>query len=145
MRLVLSFSLALLLSACGTDEPTAPAEVPRPTGFSDPTDSPIVDRPFGELAMSPEPGVAGAASVVVVDYTGTLEDGTVFSEGDRVLIPLAAMLPGFALGVAGMREGETKSFEVPPELGYDEPIEGVPPGATLYYEVTLHSVRSRVE
>ena len=124
MRLALLFCLALPLAACGSDTSTA-------------TD----DAPLGTLAVSPGEGIAGAASVVVVDYRGMLEDGTVFDGGERVLLPLAGMNAGFSRGVAGMREGETKTFEVGPEEGYSEPPAGVPPGATLTYEVTLHEVR----
>lgn len=128
MRALALFTLGLVLASCGTDDTAA--------------DVPVDDRPLGELARSPGEGIAGAASVVVVSITGTLEDGTVFQEADRVLIPLAGATAGFARGVAGMEEGETKRFTVLPEEGYgDESPMGIPVGATLLYEVTLHDVR----
>ncbi|MEM1055351.1 MAG: FKBP-type peptidyl-prolyl cis-trans isomerase [Bacteroidota bacterium] len=126
MRPTIFLSLFLGLAACVSDAPS---------------ESETEDVPIGALAQSPEPGVAGAASVVVVDYEGRLENGTVFDGGERILLPLAGMNAGFARGVAGMREGETKTFEVRPEEGYSQPPEGVPAGETLTYEVTLHEVR----
>lgn len=127
MRSLSVLTLALFLAACGANDDASSA----------PTD----ETPLGELSVSQEEGVASAVSNVFVTYEGRLEDGSVFSTGEHVMIPLAGMPPGFARGVTGMRAGETKTFEVSPEEGYgDNPPDGVPPGATLRYEVTLHEV-----
>ena len=128
MRLLALLVLALTLVACGSED------------SPDATD----DIPLGELATSPGEGIAGAASNVRVDVRGTLEDGTVFQDDERIVLPLAGMTPGFARGVAGMSIGETKTFEVPPQEAYgDSPPPGIPPGATLTYEVTLHEILDR--
>lgn len=133
MRLLL-FSLVLALGACNASDsaPEAPPEVT------------ILETEQAEDVEPPSRPVrtASGASFITIDYKGTLKDGTVFDDADGVYVPLAAMPPGFIEGVIGMREGETRRFEVPPALGYgDHPPEGIPEGATLRYEVTLHRVR----
>jgi FKBP-type peptidyl-prolyl cis-trans isomerase SlpA len=66
-------------------------------------------------------------STVTVNYTGKLEDGTVF---DSSLIegrePLSAtlgqgsLIPGFEKGLLGMSEGETKTITIPHTEAYGE-------------------------
>ena len=125
MRVAAVLALTLCLTACGSDD------TPEPD-----------DTPLGQMMSSPEPRAAGAGSVVRVDVQGTREDGTVFQDDELVLLPLAGMTPGFARGVAGMREGETKTFDVTPEEGYGDNVpDGIPACETLTYEVTLHDVR----
>jgi len=63
---------------------------------------------------------------VRVHYTGTLEDGTVFSstyeenEPFEFTIGGANILPSFQNAVIGMKVGETKSISVLPEDAYGE-------------------------
>lgn len=89
-----------------------------------------------------KPAVAGATSTVTVSYEGRLADGTVFDESDRATFSLLQVIPGFQSGIAGMRVGESKTLVVPPEEGYgDAPPPGIPPGATLTFDVTLLDVQ----
>jgi peptidylprolyl isomerase len=63
---------------------------------------------------------------VMVHYSGSLEDGTIFSstyeedEPFEFTIGEANVLPSFQNAVIGMNEGETKTISVPPEDGYGE-------------------------
>ncbi len=63
---------------------------------------------------------------VIVHYSGSLEDGTIFSstyeedEPFEFTIGEANVLPSFQNAVIGMNEGETKTISVPPEDGYGE-------------------------
>lgn len=63
---------------------------------------------------------------VIVHYTGSLEDGTIFSstyeedEPFEFTIGEANVLPSFEDAVIGMNEGDTKTISVPPENGYGE-------------------------
>ena len=121
MRLAALFALSLLVAACGSDD-TAPAE-----GAS--TD------------VAADAAVATPTSRVTVDYRGTLPDGTVFDQGERVSFSLQQVVDGFRENIAGMRVGETKTFDVPPEKGYgDFPPPGIPRDTDLTFEVTLHGV-----
>ncbi|OZC04742.1 hypothetical protein BSZ36_14005 [Rubricoccus marinus] len=78
----------------------------------------------------------------MLDYEGRLEDGTVFDSGEGVTFRLPEMIDGFREEVVGMREGETKTFSIPPENGYGAMgIPGaVPPNATLTFEVTVYEI-----
>jgi FKBP-type peptidyl-prolyl cis-trans isomerase 2 len=63
---------------------------------------------------------------VIVHYSGSLEDGTIFSstyEEDQPFeftLGEESILPSFQNAVIGMNEGETRSISVPPEEGYGE-------------------------
>jgi FKBP-type peptidyl-prolyl cis-trans isomerase SlpA len=69
-------------------------------------------------------------STVVVNYTGKLEDGSIF---DTSLVegrePLKAtlgkneLISGFENGLIGMEVGETKTIEIEPENAYGEVID----------------------
>jgi len=61
--------------------------------------------------------------VVEVDYTGTLENGTVFdtSEGRdplRFTLGEGQMIPGFEQAVLGMKVGESKTVTIPADEAY---------------------------
>ncbi|PWG02653.1 FKBP-type peptidyl-prolyl cis-trans isomerase [Sphingosinicella humi] len=80
--------------------------------------------------------------IVLIDYTGTLEDGTVFdtSEGRQpVPLPVMGSIPGFAEGLQMMRKGGTYRLRIPSELAYGATGAGdaIPPDADLQFEVTL--------
>lgn len=84
-----------------------------------------------------------ANDVALIDYTGKLEDGTVFdsTEGKQpVPLPVTGSIPGFAEGLQLMNKGATYRFRIPPELAYGPQGAGgvIPPDATLDFEVTLH-------
>ncbi len=84
-----------------------------------------------------------ATDVALIDYTGRLEDGTVFdtSEGKQpVPLPVSGSIPGFAEGLQLMKKGAEYRFRIPPQLGYGPqgtPGGPIPPNATLEFDVTL--------
>ena len=64
-----------------------------------------------------------SGNTVKVDYTGRLNDGTVFdsSEGREPLeftLGEGQVIPGFDQGVMGMETGETKTITIPSEDAY---------------------------
>jgi peptidylprolyl isomerase len=72
---------------------------------------------------TPDEGQAKNGDVVQVNYTGKLEDGTIFdsSEGREPLeFTLGAdqMIPGFEKAILGMKVGETKTFTIPAKEAY---------------------------
>ena len=85
---------------------------------------------------------------VVVNYTGELEDGTVFDsslnpgrERFTFTLGVGAVIKGWDLGVKGMKVGGKRKLTIPPELGYGERNTGViPPNSTLIFEVDLLEV-----
>jgi peptidylprolyl isomerase len=65
---------------------------------------------------------------VKINYTGSLEDGTVFSSSPEedpleFTIGQKKLLPSFENAVIGMNEGETKSVSIPPEDAFGIPKE----------------------
>ncbi|MDR0731555.1 MAG: FKBP-type peptidyl-prolyl cis-trans isomerase, partial [Treponema sp.] len=66
----------------------------------------------------------GADAVVLVNYEGTLTDGTVFDStyerGGAFEIPLDQVIPGWAEGVRLMGTGDTFIFYIPSGLAYGE-------------------------
>jgi len=70
-------------------------------------------------------GVVAKGSKVSIDYTGRLEDGTVFdsSEGKQPIEFVAGsgqVIKGFDNAVMGMRKGEGKQVKIEPQDGYGE-------------------------
>ncbi len=64
---------------------------------------------------------------IKIDYTGTLDDGTVFDSSENHEKPLeftvgeGQVIPGFEEAVRGMDTGEEKEFRVEAEEAYGEP------------------------
>lgn len=85
-----------------------------------------------------------AEDTVVVNYTGTLLDGTEFDSNDSVSIPLNRVIPGWTEGIQLMEEGATYKFWIPGDLAYGaNPRPGGPigPNETLVFEVDLLQVK----
>ena len=88
---------------------------------------------------------------VVVNYTGSLEDGSIFDsslnqgrEPFAFTLGVGSVIKGWDLGVKGMKVGGKRKLTIPSELGYGENGAGsvIPPGATLIFEVDLLEVES---
>ena len=86
---------------------------------------------------------------VVVNYTGSLEDGSVFDSSFNpgrgpftFTLGVGSVIKGWDLGVKGMKVGGKRKLTIPPELGYGDQGAGglIPPGATLIFEVDLLEV-----
>lgn len=65
---------------------------------------------------------------VLVHYTGTLSDGTMFDssrDGDPLESVLGQnmLIPGFENAILGMKEGDTKTVTIPPDQAYGDRAE----------------------
>lgn len=92
---------------------------------------------------------AKAGDNVSVNYTGKLENGTIFDSNvlpefrhvEPFVFPLGAgmVIKGWDIGVAGMKVGEKRILEIAPEYGYGATGAGgaIPPNAKLIFEVEL--------
>jgi FKBP-type peptidyl-prolyl cis-trans isomerase len=86
---------------------------------------------------------------VTIHYTGWLTDGTKFESSlDRgkpftFRLGVGLVIPGWDLGLAGMKEGGKRKLTIPPVLAFG--AGGFPPGipanATLVFEVELLKVK----
>lgn len=96
---------------------------------------------------------AKPGDVVAVNYTGMLEDGTVF---DSNVLPefghvtpfefslgVGQVIQGWDLGVAGMKVGEKRklTIEAPYAYGDYSPTPAIPAGSTLVFEVELLGIK----
>jgi len=86
--------------------------------------------------------------IVIVDYTGWLEDGTKFDSsvdrGQPFTFPLGtgSVIAGWDEGVATMKVGGKRQLMIPADLAYGEGGSGsIPPGATLIFDVELLDVQ----
>ena len=149
MRFLLLSLFVLALAACQSDADSAAstadpaAEVAPPTSCED-----------GEVTIEDlEEGTGAAAtptSVVVMNYEGRLQDGTVFDANDGFPMPLTQVVDGFRDGVGGnatlppMKEGGHRLITLPPNLAYG--AAGRPPRipacATLVFDVEALEVQS---
>jgi len=89
---------------------------------------------------------AAAGDVISVNYTGKLDNGTVFdtSVGKKPFeftLGIGQVIPGWDQGVAGMKVGGKRILIIPPSLAYGAQAVGpIPPNSTLTFEVELLSV-----
>mgnify|MGYP003394941154 CR=1 FL=1 len=104
----------------------------------------------GQLVVQDEMVGEGAeaviGSIVMVHYTGTLDNGTVFDtsvggQPYRFVLGGGQVIPGWDQGIQGMREGGKRLLIIPPELAYGTQGYGpIPPNATLIFQVELVDV-----
>lgn len=92
--------------------------------------------------------VAKVGDKVVMNYTGRLENGTVFDsntdpkfghvEPFTFTLGAGQVIAGWDKGIVGMKVGEKKTLTIPPEDGYGPNGYGpIPPNATLIFDVEL--------
>jgi rhodanese-related sulfurtransferase len=87
-------------------------------------------------------------SVVDVHYTGRLDGGKVFDssiergEPLRFTLGTGQVIPGWDMGIEGMKAGGKRVLEIPPELAYGSRGAGgvIPPNARLTFNVELVAV-----
>lgn len=81
------------------------------------------------------------ADKVLVNYKGTLVDGTVFDQNDSIDFNVNGVVKGFKEGLMNMKEGGKAIFTMPSDLAYgDRGTGNIPGGATLQFEVTMLKV-----
>jgi peptidylprolyl isomerase len=98
-------------------------------------------------------GAAAAnGNTVTVNYTGTLEDGTIFDSNvdpkfghvQPFSFKLGAgqVIKGWDEGVLGMKVGEKRHLVIPASLGYGAQGAGgvIPPDATLVFDVEVTGI-----
>ena len=106
---------------------------------------------FGNTGSAGE--IAKAGDTVSMNYTGRLQDGTVFDsnvdpkfkhvEPFSFTLGAGQVIAGWDKGIVGMKVGEKKTLTIPPEDGYGAAGAGssIPPNATLIFDVELLSIK----
>jgi len=87
-----------------------------------------------------------ASDRVKVDYSGWLDDGTIFDSSyerrEPITFGLSNVIPGWTEGIQFVGEGGMIELEIPSELGYGRRGQPptIPPDSTLHFKVELHSI-----
>jgi FKBP-type peptidyl-prolyl cis-trans isomerase len=98
---------------------------------------------------------AKPGDTVSVLYVGQLQDGTVFdssaahnNEPLTFVLGAEGLIPGFQIGVNGMKEGGERLMAIPPSLGYgSEDVKDnagkviIPANSTIVFDVKLVKVQ----
>ncbi len=151
-KIILGIVVLIALAAGGyymytnySPAPTAPGEV---AGAQDTVQ--IQDVTVGE-GVEATPG-----SVVSVLYVGRLEDGTVFDSSEAYgnepltfVLGNPGLIPGFQIGINGMKVGGERAIAVPASLAYGtEEVKDasgkvvVPANSTLIFNIGLVNVQA---
>lgn len=163
---------ALLLAACGDDEPTPEAEAPEPVQCPQPTQPAPVETP-AELTELGKPTIevpdAPATELEVVDlvegdgaeveecdvviahYVGVGQSSgeefdSSWGRGEPAAFPINAVIPGWSEGLLGMKEGGRRELIIPGDLAYgaNPPGPDIQPDETLVFVVDLIAVEKPV-
>lgn len=87
-----------------------------------------------------------ASDVVLVSYTGKLNDGTVFDQNPQAAFPVEGVVPGFGQALQKMKKGGRYHVVIPPSLGYGAKAVGpIPANSTLTFDVELLDFKSQAE
>jgi FKBP-type peptidyl-prolyl cis-trans isomerase len=80
-----------------------------------------------------------ANSLVKVNYTGNLIDGSTFDSGTNAILSLSNVVSGWKEGIPKMNGGGIYLLYIPAKLGYDTVSTNVkiPPHSTLIFKVEL--------
>jgi FKBP-type peptidyl-prolyl cis-trans isomerase len=116
----------------------------------------VVELPDGLRYEVVQPGAGAypkATDTVKVHYTGRLINGTVFDTSlqprqpggavEPVEFPLNSVIPGWTEGLQKINQGGKIRLYIPPQLAYgDTGQQGIPPGATLIFDIELLEVKA---
>lgn len=90
------------------------------------------------------------SDTVVVNYKGTLVDGSEFDNsykrGEPLSFRLDGVIPGWTEGLKHVKKGGKIKLVIPPELAYGENgVPGIPANSTLVFEVELLDIKADTE
>ncbi len=96
--------------------------------------------------------VAKDGDTLIMNYTGRLTDGTVFDsnvdpkfrhvEPFEFVLGAGQVIQGWDEGLVGMKIGEKKTLNIPPEKAYGDRATGsIPANSTLIFDVELVGIK----
>jgi FKBP-type peptidyl-prolyl cis-trans isomerase FkpA len=103
----------------------------------------------GLLYQVEKPGTGATpkdSDTVVVNYKGTLVDGTEFdnsyTRGEPLSFRLDGVIPGWTEGLKHVKKGGKIKLVIPPALAYGKTgVPGIPANSTLVFEVELLDIK----
>jgi FKBP-type peptidyl-prolyl cis-trans isomerase FkpA len=90
-----------------------------------------------------EGDLIGPQDGVIIDYVGTLPDGTKFDEAQDAPLLVQQVVPGFAEALQNMQPNGRYKVRIPGELAYGAtppPGSPIPPNSPLDFEITVKRV-----
>ncbi len=93
------------------------------------------------------------SDVALINYVGRLASGKEFDRGERAVLPLETVIPGFSEGLGKMQKGGKYVLNIPAEKGYGaeekrNPQTGevvIPANSDLVFEIELIDYKSAAE
>jgi peptidylprolyl isomerase len=132
--------------AAPDDQPTVVEKNGKPTGldFSG-LDEPALDTPVQRVVLKEGTGAAVKASdTVTVNYLGSTYDAKApfddsYSTGQPLNSSLGGLIPGWSIGLAGVKVGSRVLLQIPPAFGYGAQGSGeaIPGNATLWFVIDV--------
>jgi len=85
--------------------------------------------------------------VALINYKGTLADGTEFDKGEQAVFPLSGgLIEAFIKALEQMQRGGKYKVEIPSELAYgDQQMREIPANSDLTFEIELLDFVTRAE
>jgi len=138
---LLSFSVILFLSSCGSTTSLSEKTPALPEGVS------ITHTGLKSKTLRPGRGGGHPASfhTVTAHYKGWTTDGKVFDtsylRGEPSQFPLDQVIPGWTEGLQLMTRGEKRRFWIPAKLAYGDHPTGGQPAGELIFDIELIDFR----
>lgn len=137
-------ALALLVASCG-EGPTEPGDVSFAASLEIDL-SQMTRTDTGVYIQTVTPGTGERrltpANHYSMDYILWLPDGTRLDQGTVRTEVTPSFIPGWEIGVQGMRVGEVRKLVIPSRLAYGEAgLGAVPPNSVLVFQVSLAALR----
>lgn len=86
------------------------------------------------------------ADLVMVNYVGKLDNGTVFDQNKNVVMQMQGTIPGFAKALAQTQRGGKYLVKIPAKLAYGDKGAGpIPANSNLTFELEVIDFRNRAE
>ncbi len=129
-------------------QPTVVEKDGSPTGLDFAgLDEPALDTPVQRVVLEEGTGaVVKASDTVKVDYLGTTYDADKpFDEsysGTPLTSALSGLIPGWSIGLTGVKVGSRVLLQIPPAYGYGPQGSGaIPANATLWFVIDVLAVQ----
>jgi peptidylprolyl isomerase len=127
-------------------QPSVVEEDGKPTGLDfEGVEEPELDTPVQRVILEEGDGAALKASdTITVNYLGSTYQAEApfdesFSGGEPLVSPLSGLIPGWTIGLEGVKVGSRVLLQIPPGFGYGAQGSGaaIPGNATLWFVIDV--------
>ncbi|RVU05378.1 FKBP-type peptidyl-prolyl cis-trans isomerase [Novosphingobium umbonatum] len=87
-----------------------------------------------------------AADLIMINYVGKLDNGTVFDQNKNVVMQMQGVVPGFAKALAQTQRGGHYLVKIPAKLAYgDKAVGPIPANSDITFDLEVIDFRNRAE